>query len=122
MLLGLKLLLSYNQRFLLKSNHQLQLKQHQLFEAAFADSGYWDFAILFATDWFVRSVIVFTLSPISEFSMVEKIGQRLTDTLHEFKNKASWNFVAFEALSSSLFYGLSFFVFVYGLTCLSVFF
>ena len=70
--LALLLAITTQLRNSLKRPHALALKDARLFEAAFSDSGHWDFVILAAMEGAARTVIVFTTSPVSELSFVEK--------------------------------------------------
>lgn len=115
-------LLNISKVVLTKPNHQTQYKQQFLFENTFAESGHWDFILLYTLDWFVRLVIVHTLSPISEWFFIEKAGLRLNQMLSYVKLRlAGWNLLGLNSLSISLFYGLSYSVLLYGFSNLVIF-
>lgn len=60
------------------------------FEHVYADSGYWDYALLKAFSHVTALHITHSTSPISELTIVEKIPQKFSFMVSLFKNNTGF--------------------------------
>ncbi len=58
-------------------SHQTVLFYKNSFVSAYSDSGIWDTVLLISFDRFFRSVLLFTLLPLTENNLVEKMSIKL---------------------------------------------